>query len=350
MSDLIMNPVAKIKVVGVGGGGCNAVNRMIEEGVQSVEFYVVNTDAQVLDASLATNKIQIGKNITQGQGAGADPEKGRAAALESKAEIEEALSGADMVFIACGLGGGTGTGAAPVIAEIASELGALTVGIVTKPFRFEGPSRMKKAIGGLEELKKHVDTLIVIPNDRLKDICDKITSIDDAFKEVDNVLHRGVQSISDLIAVTGVINLDFADVKSVLENSGTAVIGIGCAAGENRSVEAARQAVSNSLLEETIEGAKNAIVNVTGGNNLTLFEIEDAVETVREAANSDVNIIFGAIKNENLQEEVIVTVIAAGFDDPEQDTLYNENELPRRAAVQDKSSDYDIPSFLRSQD
>ncbi|MBE6148064.1 MAG: cell division protein FtsZ [Firmicutes bacterium] len=351
MSDLLMDQIAKIKVIGVGGGGCNAVNRMIEEGVQSVDFYVVNTDLQVLNASLATNKIQIGKNITGGRGAGANPEVGRAAALESKAELEEALAGADMVFVACGLGGGTGTGAAPIIAEIAQELGALTVGIVTKPFKFEGKRRMENALLGLDDLRKSVDTLIVIPNDRLRDIIDKTTSFDDAFKEVDNVLHRGVQSISDLIAVTGVINLDFADVKTVMEKSGTAIIGIGCAAGENRSIEAARQAVSNSLLEETIEGARNAIVNVTGGNNLTLFEIEDAVETVREAANSDVNIIFGAIKNENLQDEVIVTVIATGFEDEVgEEALFGGEELPKRKTPELLDNDYEIPPFLRNND
>ena len=248
---LKINPIAKIKVFGAGGGGNNAVNRMIEEGVQGVEFYVVNTDKQVLDASKAEHKIQIGENITGGRGAGSNPEVGREAALESKAEIENAIRGADMVFIACGLGGGTGTGAAPVIAEIAQDLGALTVGIVTKPFRFEGKRRMEHALVGVEELRKHVDTLIVIPNDRLRDIIDKTTSFQDAFKEVDNVLHRGVQSISDLIAVTGIINLDFADVKTVMENSGTALIGIGMGVGENRAVDAAEQAVSSALLETT---------------------------------------------------------------------------------------------------
>ena len=346
MNDLQMDQIAKIKVVGVGGGGCNAVNRMIEEGVKSVEFYVVNTDLQVLKASKATNKIQIGKSITGGLGAGANPEIGRAAALESKSEIEEALRGADMVFVACGMGGGTGTGAAPIIAEIAQELGALTVGIVTKPFRFEGKMRIENALLGLEELKKHVDTLIVIPNDKLRDIIDKTTSFDDAFKEVDNVLHRGVQSISDLIAVTGVINLDFADVKAVMEKSGTAIIGIGCNAGENRAIEAARQAVANSLLEATIDGAENAIVNVTGGKNLTLFEIEDAVETVREASNSDLNIIFGAIKNENLTDEVIVTVIATGFDKNEEEVL-DDTPKRRSVSIDDES---EIPPFLRSND
>ena len=340
MNGLQMDQIAKIKVVGVGGGGCNAVNRMIDEGVRGVEFIVVNTDLQALNASRAERKIQIGENITTGLGAG------RAAALESKALLEEALKGADMIFVACGLGGGTGTGAAPIIAEISQELGALTVAIVTKPFRFEGKRRMENALMGLEELKKHVDSLIVVPNDRLRDIIDKTTGFDDAFKEVDKVLHRGVQSISDLIAVTGIINLDFADVKTVMENSGTAIIGIGCNAGENRAVESAKQAVHNALLEATIDGAKNAIVNVTGGKNLTLFEIEDAVETVREAANNDVNIIFGAIKNENLTDEVIVTVIATGFDDNSDDTSTGNPEPIQRRSSED--DDLEIPSFLRN--
>ncbi len=354
MDGLKLDPVAKIKVFGVGGGGCNAVNRMIEEGVQGVEFYVVNTDLQVLNASKAENKIQIGKTITGGRGAGSNPEIGREAALESKSEIEEAIKGADMVFIACGLGGGTGTGAAPIIAEIAQEAGALTVGIVTKPFRFEGKRRMEHALVGLEELKKHVDTLIIIPNDRLRDIIDKETSFQDAFKEVDNVLHRGVQSISDLIAVTGVINLDFADVRNVMEKSGTALIGIGMGVGENRAVEAAKQAISNSLLETPIEGATDAIINVTGGNSLTLFEIEDAVETVREAANSDINIIFGAIQNANLTDEVIVTVIATGFDgketsDEEEPKYPDDKTLPKRKNDDDYlDNEYDIPPFLRN--
>lgn len=347
MDGLKLDPIAKIKVFGCGGGGCNAVNRMIEEGVQGVEFYVVNTDLQVLNVSKAKNKIQIGENITGGRGAGSNPEIGREAALESKAQIEEAVKGADMVFVACGLGGGTGTGSAPIIAEIAQEAGALTVGIVTKPFRFEGKKRMENALIGLEELKKHVDTLIIIPNDRLRDIIDKTTSFQDAFKEADNVLHRGVQSISDLIAVTGIINLDFADVKTVMEKSGTALIGIGMGIGENRAVEAAHQAVSTALLETTIDGATDAIINITGGDTLTLFEIEDAIETVREAANNDINIVFGAIQNSNLSDEVIVTVIATGFDGKNEEV--NET-LPKRRPANDLDSEYDIPPFLRSRD
>ncbi|NMA50696.1 MAG: cell division protein FtsZ [Mollicutes bacterium] len=351
MTNLVVEPVAKIKVVGVGGGGNNAVNRMVEEGVQGVEFYVVNTDKQSLDLSKAEFKIQIGKTITGGRGAGANPEVGRASALESKQDIEKALAGADMVFVSCGLGGGTGTGAAPIIAEIAQEQGALTVGIVTKPFRFEGKRRMENALIGLEELRKHVDSLIVIPNERLREIVDKTTSFDDAFKEVDNVLHRGVQSISDLIAVPGVINLDFADVNTVMQKSGTALIGIGCAAGENRAYEAARQAVYNSLLEETIEGAKNAIVNVTGGSNLTLFEIETAVKTVSEASQGEINIIMGAIKNDNLQDEVIVTVIATGFDENvAAEALFSDEELPKRKTPELLDNDYEIPPFLRNND
>ncbi len=351
MDDLdSFEPVARIIVIGVGGAGNNAVNRMIEDSINNVEFYVLNTDKQALSLSKAKNRITIGKDVTKGLGAGGDPSVGKKAAEASKDEIKQIVEGANLVFVAAGMGGGTGTGAAPVVAKISKELGCLTVGIVTKPFRFEGKRRMENALLGLDDLKKHVDTLIVIPNDRLRDIIDKTTSFDDAFKEVDNVLHRGVQSISDLIAVTGVINLDFADVKTVMEKSGTAIIGIGCAAGENRAIEAAKQAVSNSLLEETIDGARNAIVNVTGGNNLTLFEIEDAVETVREAANNDVNIIFGAIKNENLQDEVIVTVIATGFDEEISNETLFDGQLPKRKTPEILDNDYEIPPFLRSQD
>ena len=318
MFGLEMDQVAKIKVIGVGGGGNNAVNRMIESGVKGVEFIVANTDLQVLNCSKAPTKIQIGENLTGGRGAGAKPEIGREAALESKKELEEALSGADMVFVTCGMGGGTGTGAAPIIANIAQELGALTVGIVTKPFSFEGKKRMEQAIVGLEELKKNVDTLIVIPNDKLREIIDKSTPLLESFKEVDNVLRRGVQSISDLIAVAGLINLDFADVKTVMEKRGTALIGIGIGTGENRATEAALQAISSPLLETSIDGATDAIINVTGGNNLTLFEVEEAADAVRNSAKTDMNTIFGAVINENLNDEIIVTVIATGFDKKEE--------------------------------
>lgn len=322
MFGLEMDQIAKIKVIGIGGGGGNAVNRMIETGVKGVEFIVANTDLQVLNCSKAPTKIQIGQSLTGGRGAGAKPEIGREAALESKKEIEETLKGADMVFITCGMGGGTGTGAAPIIAQIAQELGALTVGIVTKPFSFEGKRRMEQALVGIEELKKNVDTLIVIPNDKLREIIDKSTPLLESFKEVDNVLRRGVQSISDLIAVAGLINLDFADVKTVMEKRGSALIGIGIGVGENRATEAARQAVASPLLETSISGATDAIINVTGGNNLTLFEVEEAAEVIRSSANTDINTIFGAVINENLNDEIIVTVIATGFED-EKEPLYH---------------------------
>ena len=291
MFGLEMNQLAKIKVIGIGGGGCNAVNRMINSGLKGVDFIVANTDLQVLNDSLAPTKIQLGSELTDGLGAGANPEIGREAALESKAEIEDALKGADMVFVTCGMGGGTGTGASPIIAEVAQDLGALTVGIVTKPFSFEGKKRMEQAIAGLDELKKYVDTLIVIPNDRLRELIDKSTPMLEAFREVDNILHRGVQSISDLIAITGLVNLDFADVKAVMKDRGNALIGIGVGSGENRAVEAAKQAVSSPLLETSINGATDAIINVTGGSSLTLFEVEEAAEVIRSAANTDINTI-----------------------------------------------------------
>ena len=326
MFGLEMDQLARIKVIGVGGGGNNAVNRMIESGVQGVEFIVANTDLQVLNQSKAETKIQIGAKLTNGLGAGANPDIGKEAALESKAEIEKALDGADMVFVTCGMGGGTGTGASPVVAEIAQSIGALTVAIVTKPFGFEGKRRMDNAAKGLDELKKHVDTLIVIPNDRLREIIDKTTPMLEAFKEVDNVLRRGVQSISDLIAVVGLVNLDFADVKAVMKDSGKAIIGIGIGMGEDRAIEAAKQAVSSPLLEQSIQGATDAIINVTGGVNLTLFEAEQAAEVVRAASNTDINTIFGSVINENLNDEVIVTVIATGFDK-------SDREIPQEIPV-----------------
>ena len=314
MLGLDMDQLAKIKVIGAGGAGNNAVNRMIESGVKGVDFIVANTDLQVLNTSKAPIRIQIGTELTNGLGAGGKPEVGKDSAIESKQEIEAALEGADMVFITCGMGGGTGTGSAPVIADIAQNMGALTVGIVTKPFSFEGKRRMEQAMAGLEELKKHVDTLIVIPNDKLREIIDKSTPLLESFKEVDNVLRRGVQSISDLIAVAGLINLDFADVKAVMEKRGNALIGIGMGIGENRANEAATEAVNSPLLETSMDGATDAIINVTGGANLTLFEVEEAVEVIRSAANTDINTIFGAVINENLTDELIVTVIATGFE------------------------------------
>ena len=368
---LEMDMVTTIKVIGLGGGGGNAVNRMVESGVKGVEFIAANTDKQALNQSKADVKIQLGAALTDGQGAGANPAIGKEAAIESKKEIEEALTGADMVFVTCGMGGGTGTGAAPVVAEIAQSLGALTVSIVTKPFSFEGPRRMKQAIAGIEELKKHVDTLIVIPNDRLREIIDRSTPMYEAFKEVDNVLRRGVQSISDLIAVVGLINLDFADVKAVMEKSGQAIIGIGIGMGEDRAIDAAKQAVSSPLLETSIEGATDAIINITGGVNLTLFEAEQAAEVVRAAANTDINTIFGSVINENLSDEVIVTVIATGFDKnkkaaqtvpaQEQPVFSNTQQTRRSTPSKDEfrptevlqdsddsdDGDFDIPAFLR---
>lgn len=350
MFGLEMDQIAKIKVIGVGGGGCNAVNRMIESGVKGVDFIVANTDLQVLNCSNAPVKIQIGAELTGGRGAGAKPEIGREAAMESKKEIEEALVGADMVFVTCGMGGGTGTGAAPIIADIAQEQGALTVGIVTKPFSFEGKKRMDQALAGLEELKGHVDTLIIIPNDRLRDIIDKTTPLLDSFKEVDNVLRRGVQSISDLIAVAGLINLDFADVKAVMEKRGNALIGIGMGVGDNRAADAAREAVSSPLLETSIDGATDAIINVTGGANLTLFEVEEAAEVVRSSANTDINTIFGAVINENLTDEIIVTVIATGFEESSEPIYHSYSRREEIKKDLEESSDddtNDIPSFLR---
>ena len=348
MFGLEMDQLAKIKVIGVGGGGNNAVNRMIESGVKGVDFIVANTDLQVLNNSKAPIKIQIGTELTNGLGAGANPQIGREAALESKNEIEAALEGADMVFVTCGMGGGTGTGAAPVIASIAQEMGALTVGIVTKPFSFEGKKRMEQALIGLEELKKHVDTLIVIPNDRLRELIDKTTPLLESFKEVDNVLRRGVQSISDLIAVAGLINLDFADVKAVMEKRGNALIGIGIGVGESRAAEAARKAVSSPLLETSISGATDAIINVTGGSNLTLFEVEEAAEVIRSSANTDINTIFGAVINENLNDEIIVTVIATGFEDNSEPLYHSYTRRDEiKKDIENNDDAGEIPSFLR---
>lgn len=349
---LEMDQLAKIKVIGLGGGGGNAINRMVESGVKGVEFIAANTDLQVLNSSKADVKIQIGATLTDGLGAGGKPEVGKESAVESKKEIEDALSGADMVFITAGMGGGTGTGAAAIVAEIAQGLGALTVAIVTKPFSFEGKRRMENALQGIEDLKKHVDTLIVIPNDRLREIIDKSTPMLEAFKEVDNVLRRGVQSISDLIAVVGLVNLDFADVKAVMEKSGRAIIGIGIGMGEDRALEAAKQAVSSPLLETSIEGATDAIINITGGVNLTLFEAEQAAEVVRSAANTDINTIFGSVINEHLNDEVIVTVIATGFDKAKKNAapepIYN-NAAPQRRTQQRSDFSYQ-PELLQEED
>ena len=352
---LEMDQLAKIKVIGLGGGGGNAINRMVESGVKGVEFIAANTDLQVLNSSKADVKIQIGATLTDGLGAGGRPEVGKESAIESKKEIEDALNGADMVFITAGMGGGTGTGAAAIVAEIAQGLGALTVAIVTKPFSFEGKRRMENALKGIEDLRKHVDTLIVIPNDRLREIIDKSTPMLEAFQEVDNVLRRGVQSISDLIAVVGLVNLDFADVKTVMENSGRAIIGIGIGMGEDRALEAAKQAVSSPLLEQSIEGATDAIINITGGVNLTLFEAEQAAEVVRSASNTDINTIFGSVINENLSDEVIVTVIATGFDkkpSTPESTVYGGAQQPQpRRTTPSMKEDYPYqPEILQEED
>ena len=314
MFGLEMDQLAKIKVIGVGGGGCNAVNRMLESGLKGVEFIVANTDAQVLKISRCENRIQLGKKLTRGLGAGAKPEVGKGAALESQEEIRAALEGADMVFIAAGMGGGTGTGAAPVIAEIAKELGCLTVAIVTKPFKFEGPGRMREANNGLAALKPHVDTLLVIPNEKLLSVISPKTTMIEAFREADNTLRQGVQAIAEIINVPGVINIDFADVKTVMSNKGTALMGVGVGSGDNRVIEAARNAIHSNLLEVSIDGATDAIVNITAGTSITLFEQTAALEEIRSASSSDLNIIYGVALNEDLGDEVVITVIATGYD------------------------------------
>ncbi|PTK21435.1 cell division protein FtsZ [Staphylococcus saprophyticus] len=309
------NHLATLKVIGVGGGGNNAVNRMIDHGMNNVEFISINTDGQALNLSRAESKIQIGEKLTRGLGAGANPEIGKKAAEESREQIEDAIQGADMVFVTAGMGGGTGTGAAPVVAKIAKEMGALTVGVVTRPFGFEGRKRQTQAAAGVEAMKAAVDTLIVIPNDRLLDIVDKSTPMMEAFKEADNVLRQGVQGISDLIAVSGEVNLDFADVKTIMSNQGSALMGIGVSSGENRAVEAAKKAISSPLLETSIVGAQGVLMNITGGESLSLFEAQEAADIVQDAADEDVNMIFGTVINPELQDEIVVTVIATGFED-----------------------------------
>ncbi|CEG26914.1 cell division protein FtsZ [Bacillus sp. B-jedd] len=319
--DDYIDQFANIKVIGVGGGGNNAVNRMIEDGVQGVEFIAVNTDAQALKMSKAEITMQIGGSLTRGLGAGANPEIGRRAVEESRQQIKDALEGADMVFITAGMGGGTGTGAAPEVAKIARELGALTIGVVTRPFNFEGRKRAQNAAAGIEEMKKAVNTLIIIPNQRLLDIVDKRTPMVEAFREADNVLRQGVQGISDLIAVPGLINLDFADVKTIMSHNGTALMGIGVASGEDRAAEAAKKAISSPLLETSINGAKGVLMNITGGLNLSLFEVQEAADIVAAATDDQLNMIFGSVINENLTKEIMVTVIATGFD-------HDEKEVP----------------------
>ncbi|MDR7079256.1 cell division protein FtsZ [Neobacillus niacini] len=322
--DTGMDQLATIKVIGVGGGGNNAVNRMIEDGVGGVEFIAVNTDAQAINQSRAAIKMQIGSSLTKGLGAGANPEIGRKAVEESKHQIEDVLKGADMVFVTAGMGGGTGTGAAPAIASIARKLGALTIGVVTRPFKFEGHKRAVNAERGISAMREAVDTLIIIPNDRLLEIVDKKTPMIEAFREADNVLRQGVQGISDLIAVPGLINLDFADVKTVMSHKGTALMGIGIASGSNRAAEAAEKALNSPLLETSINGAHGVIMNITGGNNLSLFEVQEAAEMVVSSSNEELNMIFGSVINENLHDEIIVTVIATGFTDQQEEVVHKQ--------------------------
>ena len=305
---------AKIKVIGVGGGGGNAVNRMIKAGLQGVDFWAMNTDAQVLEMSSAPNRVQLGSKLTNGLGAGGDPSRGSKAAEESREDIMLALDGADMVFITAGMGGGTGTGAAPVVAQIAKELGALTVGVVTKPFSFEGRRRMNQALEGLEKLKENVDTLIVIPNDKLIEVVERRTTIREAFYVVDEVLLRGVQGISDIITVPGLINVDFADVKAVMSMSGSALMGIGRGSGEGRAIEAAKLAINSPLLETSINGASGVILNVTGGPDMTLHEVYESAEIIHSAILDDAIVTFGAVIDDRIQGEIQITVIATGFD------------------------------------
>lgn len=339
-----MEQFAQIKVIGVGGGGSNAVNRMIAAGLRGVEFISVNTDAQALYLANSECKLQIGEKLTKGLGAGANPEIGAQAAEESREEIKQALKGADMVFVTAGMGGGTGTGAAPVIAEVARELGALTVGVVTKPFTFEGRRRAAAAEKGISHLKEKVDTLITIPNDRLLQVVDKRTPILEAFRIADDVLRQGVQGISDLIAVPGLINLDFADVKTIMKETGAALMGIGVGTGDNRTVDAAKKAIASPLLETSIDGARGVLLNITGGVNLSLFEVNEAADIVAEAADPDANIIFGAVIDESLDDEVCITVIATGFDHRASERKQIIEELTQRSF---SSDDIDIPAFLR---
>ena len=348
MLDSGTNYLAVIKVVGVGGGGTNAVNRMINSGLSGVEFIAVNTDAQSLQMTDADMKIHIGEKLTRGLGAGADPKLGMEAAEESKADIEEALRGADMVFVTAGKGGGTGTGAAPVIAKQARDAGALTVGVVTRPFAFEGRRRSTYAEEGIKRIKENVDSLIIIPNDRLLQVADKRTSMMEAFKMADDVLRAGVQGITDLITVPGLINLDFADVRTIMQNSGSALMGMGESSSENRGSESAKMAISSPLLEASIEGATGIILNITGGPDLGLFEVNEAAEIVHNAAHQDANLIFGAVVDESFGEKVSVTVIATGFDQRMATRRREEQGVPeQREEPQQEGDVLDIPAFLR---
>jgi cell division protein FtsZ len=354
---------ARIKVIGVGGSGHNALTRMMEIGIRGVEFIAVNTDAQALHHSKSHRKVHIGRNVTRGLGAGMNPELGRLAAEESRQEIFDAIKNADMVFITCGLGGGTGTGASPIVAELAKEAGILTVAVVTKPFAFEGAKRREIADTGLENIRNRIDTLIVIPNDRVLQIIDKKTSLLDAFRTVDDVLRQAVAGISDLITVNGLINVDFADVKSIMQNAGTALMGIGSAAGENRAVEAARAACSSPLLEISMDGAKGILFNITGSRDLTMHEVDEAARFITKSADPDAKIIFGAVIDDDLEDELKITVVATGFSEgrkatPPPSPMARETaahkpafiaktlEEPTSAASQE-SEEFDIPAFIR---
>lgn len=344
--DVDMEQFAQIKVIGVGGGGNNAVNRMIDSNLKGVQFIAINTDKQALFTSKAEYKIQIGEKLTRGLGAGADPDVGKKAAEESRDDIYQALQGADMVFITAGMGGGTGTGAAPIVAEVAKEMGVLTVGVVTKPFCFEGKRRMSHAEKGIEDLKSKVDTLVTIPNDRLLQVVEKRTSMLEAFRIADDVLRQGVQGISDLIAIPGLVNLDFADVKTIMFEQGLAHMGIGKSNGDKRAIEAAKQAIQSPLLETSINGAKGVLLNITGGSNLGLFEVNEAAEIVSQAADPDANIIFGAVIDENLKDEIRITVIATGFNS--ENFSFNK-EVTKEEELKDVKPGeiLDIPTFLR---
>ncbi len=340
--------IAKIKVIGTGGGGNNAVNHMVSTGLQGVEYIAVNTDKQALYNSVADYKLQIGAKMTKGLGAGADPAIGKKAAFESEAEIEGLLSGADMVFITAGMGGGTGTGSAPVIAEVAKRLGILTVGVVTEPFKFEGKRRMSAAKDGLEELKKHVDTLVMVPNDKLLEVADSSTSMVNAFKLADNVLLQGVQGISDLITIPGLVNLDFADVSTVMREQGIAHMGVGVAEGENKAVKAVNKAIESPLLSTSIQGARGVLLNITGNAEMNLFEINEAAEIITEKADPEANIIFGSVIDENMGDRIKVTIIATGFENGDEiKTLeVNSEEQPVKVGKEQEKS-FDIPEWLR---
>src|SRR6266571_1161617 len=360
MRDPSQKFLAVLKVAGVGGGGSNAVNRMVDAGLTGCEFIAVNTDAQALLMTDADVKLQIGAEVTRGLGAGANPEIGSAAGRESRDEVKEALKGADMVFVTAGEGGGTGTGAAPIVAGLAQELEAITVGVVTRPFSFEGRKRAEQAELGIRELREGVDTLIVIENDRLLQVVDKDTSIVDAFRMADEVLRQGVQGITDLITIPGLVNLDFADVRTIMRDAGSALMGIGIASGENRAAEAARAAVSSPLLETSIEGATGILLNVTGGPGIGLFEVNEAAEVVTSAADQNANVIFGAVINDSLDEEVRVTVIATGFGGSGAARRRRRREIlePPISAIEragagtartDAADELEIPSFLRDE-